>query len=71
MRIRQTQPIVALAAVVLLASVPYVAAQGSGIKYQYAIVIVSLTTDDIGTLVSGFLPISLPITKTLWKSDKK
>ena len=49
----QTQLIVALAAVVLLASVPYVAAQGSGIGYQYATGIVSLTTDDIGVRVSA------------------
>ena len=53
MRIRQTQLIVALTAVVLLASVPYVAAQGSGIEYQYATGIVSLTTDDIGVRVSA------------------
>jgi len=53
MRIRQTQLIVALAAVVLLASVPYVAAQGSEIEYQYATGIVSLTTDDIGVRVSA------------------
>ncbi len=53
MRIRQTQLIVALAAVVLLASVPYVAAQGSEIEYQYAMGIVSLTTDDVGVRVSA------------------
>ena len=50
----QTQLIVALAAVVLLASVPYVAAQGSGIEYQYATGMVSLTTDDIGIRVSAY-----------------
>jgi hypothetical protein len=50
----QTQLMVALAAVVLLASVPYVAAQGSGIEYQYATGMVSLTTDDIGVRVSAY-----------------
>ena len=53
MNMKQTQLIVALAAVVLLASVPYVAAQGSGIEYQYATGMVSLTTDDIGVRVSA------------------
>jgi len=53
MRIRQTQLIVALAAVVLLASVLYVAAQGSGIECQCATGIVSFTTDDIGVRVSA------------------
>jgi len=51
---KQTQLIVALAAVVLLVSVPYVAAQGSGIEYQYATGMVSLTTDDIGVRVSVY-----------------
>ncbi len=54
MRIRHTQLIVALAAVVLLASVPYVAAQQSGIEYQYATGMVSLTTDDIGVKVTAY-----------------
>ena len=54
MKIRHTQLIVALAAVVLLASVPYVAAQQSGIEYQYATGMVSLTTDDIGVRVAAY-----------------
>ncbi len=54
MRIQHKQLIVALAAVVVLASVPYVTAQGSGIEYQYSTGMVSLTTDDIGVRVSAY-----------------
>jgi len=54
MRIRNTQLIIALTAVVLLALVPYVAAQESGIEYEYDTGMVSLTTDDIGIKVTAF-----------------
>ncbi len=46
MNMKLAQLIVALTAVVLLASVPYVAAQGSGIEYQYTTGIVNLCLDD-------------------------
>jgi hypothetical protein len=38
----------------LLASVPFVAAQSTGIQYQHASGVVTLTTDDIGIKVSAF-----------------
>ncbi len=54
MNIMQTQPIVAPTAVVLLASVPYVTAQGSGIEYQYSTGMVSLTADHIGVKFTAY-----------------
>jgi hypothetical protein len=45
---------ITLAAVALLASVPFVAAQGSGIQYQHASNVVTVTTDAIGVKVTAF-----------------
>jgi len=44
----------ALALTALLASLPFVAAQSTGIQYQHANGVVTLTTDDIGVKVSAF-----------------
>ncbi|MHA2602011.1 MAG: hypothetical protein AM324_007775 [Candidatus Thorarchaeota archaeon SMTZ1-83] len=46
--------IITLALAALLASVPFVAAQSSGIEYQHANGVVSLTTDTIGVKVSAY-----------------
>jgi hypothetical protein len=43
-----------IALTALLASVPFVAAQSTGIQYQHANGVVTLTTDDIGIKVSAF-----------------
>ncbi|MGD9380942.1 MAG: hypothetical protein PVI03_00695 [Candidatus Thorarchaeota archaeon] len=43
-----------LALTALLASVPFVTAQSTGIQYQHANGVVTLTTDDIGIKVSAF-----------------
>lgn len=43
----------ALALTALLASLPFVAAQSTGIQYQHANGVVTLTTDDIGVKVSA------------------
>ncbi|MFX0106762.1 MAG: hypothetical protein ACFE7R_00605 [Candidatus Hodarchaeota archaeon] len=43
-----------LALAVLLASVPFVAAQSSGIQYEHANGVVTLSTDSIGVKVSAF-----------------
>ncbi|MHA2118442.1 MAG: hypothetical protein ACW98J_05950, partial [Candidatus Thorarchaeota archaeon] len=43
-----------IALTALLATVPFVAAQSTGIQYQHANGVVTLTTDDIGIKVSAF-----------------
>ena len=64
MNMKQTKLIVAPAAVVVLAPVPYVTVQESRIEYQYSTGMVNLTADYLGVIFPAY-------NQTLRKSDMK